>query len=625
MIIQHNMTASNTSRMLDITGGKIAKSSEKLSSGYRINRAGDDAAGLSISEKMRGQIRGLEQSSSNAQDGISFIQTAEGATNEVHALLQRGRELSVQAANDTNASEDRDAIQKEINAIIQEVDRIGNDTEFNTIKCFSLDGAAAGSADTQSVSKYKVSLVDAFQTGGSTESSTGSTSTGSATNYTGATATLASTVEKYSENAASQILSKFSGLSAKASQNSVGLNLANMDGVNGTLASAEVGLTSSIAGTDIEYKLNIDTSDYKPSGYDADKLASTVAHEMMHIVMDDTLTTGMLSKTDRFPKWFVEGAAQTMGGGFTAGHNTGVASMSNSQLSSYLSDFKTDVYGAGYLATMYLGAAADAGSSATSITAVNSSDIASGLDTIFTAVANGDTLDKAIADNTKYSGLKDFQDHFAVDATTFAHNLATAVGAGAGSLLTTNLSDKSSVLAGSFTNAAVSTPDATHMFNIATNSTSYTNHYAGIYNGTSGGGGGMPADTTALHVQVGANAEQSITFNRFNISSAALGIDQVGVMDHTTAGNAIDSFDGALKAVSNVRSYYGAIQNRLEHSISNIDNTAENLQAAESRIRDVNIADEMVKFSKNNILQQAAQSMLAQANQSTQGILSVIQ
>ena len=137
MIIQHNMTAANTNRQLGITNSNLAKSSEKLSSGYRINRAGDDAAGLSISEKMRGQIRGLEQASTNAQDGISLIQTAEGALNEVHSILQRMRELTVQASNDTNVTADRQAIAAEIHALTSEIDRIATQTEFNTMKLLS--------------------------------------------------------------------------------------------------------------------------------------------------------------------------------------------------------------------------------------------------------------------------------------------------------------------------------------------------------------------------------------------------------------------------------------------------------------------------------------------------------
>lgn len=142
MIIQHNMAAANTNRQLGVITGRLAKSTEKLSSGYKINRAGDNAAGLTISEKMRAQIRGLEQASTNAQDGISLIQTAEGALNETQAILQRMRELVVQAANDTNVSADRDAIKKELQALTAEVTRIAEQTEFNTMKL--LNGSFSG-------------------------------------------------------------------------------------------------------------------------------------------------------------------------------------------------------------------------------------------------------------------------------------------------------------------------------------------------------------------------------------------------------------------------------------------------------------------------------------------------
>ena len=142
MIVQHNMTALNANRQLGVSNSSLAKSTEKLSSGYRINRAGDDAAGLSISEKMRGQIRGLNQASTNAQDGVSLIQTAEGALNEIHSVLQRMRELTVQASNDTNVTADRDAIAKEQESLTDEITRIASQTEFNTMKLLngSFDG-----------------------------------------------------------------------------------------------------------------------------------------------------------------------------------------------------------------------------------------------------------------------------------------------------------------------------------------------------------------------------------------------------------------------------------------------------------------------------------------------------
>ena len=142
MVIQHNLTAMNTNRQLGITTGNQAKSTEKLSSGYRINRAGDDAAGLTISEKMRSQIRGLNKASANAEDGVSLIQTAEGALNEAHSILQRMNELATQAANDTNTSSDRTAVQKEINALTLELSRIASTTQFNTMNLLS--GSFAG-------------------------------------------------------------------------------------------------------------------------------------------------------------------------------------------------------------------------------------------------------------------------------------------------------------------------------------------------------------------------------------------------------------------------------------------------------------------------------------------------
>ena len=142
MVVQHNLTAMNTNRQLGITTGAQAKSTEKLSSGYRINRAGDDAAGLSISEKMRSQIRGLDKASTNAQDGISAIQVAEGALNETHSILQRMNELATQAANDTNTETDREAIKAEIDQLVSEIDRIQSTTQFNTMNL--LDGDFTG-------------------------------------------------------------------------------------------------------------------------------------------------------------------------------------------------------------------------------------------------------------------------------------------------------------------------------------------------------------------------------------------------------------------------------------------------------------------------------------------------
>jgi len=167
MIVQHNMSALNANRQLGVSNSSLAKSTEKLSSGYRINRAGDDAAGLSISEKMRGQIRGLDRASTNAQDGVSLVQTAEGALNEVHSILQRMRELAVQGANDTNVSQDRSAINKEMKALTEEIGRIGDSTEFNTMKLLNGDfgddkklQVGANSGDEQTIALKMATVTD---------------------------------------------------------------------------------------------------------------------------------------------------------------------------------------------------------------------------------------------------------------------------------------------------------------------------------------------------------------------------------------------------------------------------------------------------------------------------------
>lgn len=234
MIVQHNMTALNANRQLNITNGSLAKKTEKLSSGYRVNRAADDAAGLSISEKMRAQIRGLDQASSNAQDGISLIQTAEGALNEIHSVLQRMRELTVQAANDTNVTADRRAIAKEIRALTSEIDRIATQTEFNTMKLlsgkFSGKVLQVGANGSQTIS-LKISAMTAGKLGVSAKVIAGAISRSGATGK-GITK-LISVVNK----AISKVSLQRSALGAL--QNRLEHTIANADNMSENLQSAE--------------------------------------------------------------------------------------------------------------------------------------------------------------------------------------------------------------------------------------------------------------------------------------------------------------------------------------------------------------------------------------------------
>ena len=233
MIVQHNMTALNANRQLGITNSNLAKSSEKLASGYRVNRAADDAAGLSISENMRGQIRGLNQASSNAQDGVSLIQTAEGALNEIHSVIQRMRELTVQASNDTYVSTDRKAIAKELSALTQEIDRIASQTEFNTMKLldgtFTDKGLQVG-ANASQIIKFSISKMTAAGLGITT--ATIAKVISGATSYSEVTG-LISTVNK----ALSKVSLQRSALGAL--QNRLEHTIANADNMAENLQSSE--------------------------------------------------------------------------------------------------------------------------------------------------------------------------------------------------------------------------------------------------------------------------------------------------------------------------------------------------------------------------------------------------
>jgi flagellin len=269
MIVQHNMAAANTNRQLGITNSNLAKKTEKLSSGYKINRAGDDAAGLSISEKMRGQIRGLEQASTNAQDGISLIQTAEGALNETHSILQRMRELTVQASNDTNVTADRTAIQEEVTQLENEITRIASQTEFNKQKLLngtlSSVNLQVGANASQNIS-FAISNMEASALGVNNISSTLSA-------YTTATASL-STIDTALEN-----VSKQRSLMG-AMQNRLEHTIANADNTAENLQAAE----SRIRDVDMAKEM---------VGYSKDSILQQAAQSML--AQANQATQGVLS------------------------------------------------------------------------------------------------------------------------------------------------------------------------------------------------------------------------------------------------------------------------------------------------------------------------------------------
>ena len=466
MVVQHNMQAMNANRMLNITTGAQSKSTEKLSSGYRINRAADDAAGLTISEKMRKQIRGLDQASTNAQDGVSSVQTAEGALTEVHSMLQRMNELAVQAANGTNSKEsDRQAIQDEIDQLTTEIDRVAETTKFNEIYLLKGDNA--------STKNVYMKGHDAGLKG---------TLTDSAKSATFVMDTLKAG-DKY-----------------------------KIAGKEYTIGSSKTEITTAInAFATADNEITIDGISYTYKDANGGKAAG----------------------------WYKDGD-QTNG--------TAI-------------DVANTVKG---------------GSKAS----VNGKD--------YTAMTDQDAND---IDDDDSSVITAAEAKKKIKAELLAANSIGTVNGDA------TVSDGAD----------------------AAGKTTYTitKGYATV------------ADTLSFNLHVGADADMTnkITVDIDVMNSANLGVKGLNVTDATgtAATYAVDAISDAIAKVSSQRSALGAVQNRLEHTIDNLDNIVENTTTAESRIRDTDMAEEMVEYSKNNILAQAGQSMLAQANQSNQGVLSLLQ
>ena len=447
MVVQHNMQAANANRMLNVTTSAQSKSTEKLSSGYRINRAADDAAGLTISEKMRKQIKGLDRASTNAEDGVSAVQTAEGALTEVHSMLQRMNELATQSANGTNSNTDRQAIQDEIDQLTTEIDRVSETTKFNETYLLKGDGADKA---------HNVNAHDA-------------------------------------------------GLD--------GVTLTDKgDEVEVTLKTLNAGDKISIAGKN--YTIGATTDEAKKL-YKNAKVGEKV----------------------------------TVGG--------------------------------------------------TTYEIANATDATKGQITI------GD-LDNKIAKGTtvEYGNKK----VHVVDETTGIDDNDSSIitAAKAYELETAEIVKASSI--GTDTAATTKAGATADKFTLTKGKVNYN-------------------DALSFNLHVGADADMTnkITVNIDSMNSAGLGVKGIKADTEQDATYAIDAIADAISTVSSQRSALGAVQNRLEHTINNLDNVVENTTSAESRIRDTDMAEEMVNYSKNNILAQAGQSMLAQANQSNQGVLSLLQ
>ena len=464
MVVQHNMQAANANRMLNITTGAQSKSTEKLSSGYRINRAADDAAGLSISEKMRKQIRGLDKASSNAEDGVSSVQTAEGALTEVHSMLQRMNELAVQASNGTNSNTDRSAIQDEISQLTTEIDRVAETTKFN--ETYLLKGGNG--------------TKDVYMNG-------------------------------------------------------------HDAGLKGTLTDNATTATFKVAAgaLDAGKSVTIGGKDYTIGGSEAEAKALITKAAADGAKADASITIDGTTYTYKTDKWVDKGDNEV------------------TDIENKVKKGSTVKYGSD------------------SVTVLN---------------------------DNKTTGID--------DANSSVISAAKAV-----ELMTNELTAANNI--GATKKTATVTADAAGY--TANNGIEFT-----IEKGTA-----EVADKLSFSLHVGSDADMTnkITVGIETMNSSYLGIKGLNVNDDSgIAGTyAIDAISDALQKVSEQRSSLGAVQNRLEHTIDNLDNVVENTTTAESRIRDTDMASEMVNYSKNNILAQAGQSMLAQANQSNQGVLSLLQ
>jgi len=502
MRIQHNIMALNAHRQLTGNTSQVQKNIEKLSSGYQINRAGDDASGLAISEKMRAQIKGLEVAQKNAQDGISLIQTAEGALTEVHSMLNRMVELAEKSANGTIQDDvDREAIQKEVDDLLSEIDRISKATNFNGINL--LDGTLGATKADNTASGY---------IGGTTN---------------------------------------------------------------------EVTMSGLEIGTVVKFV----TSD----------TAGTPGIEVGYNATDKELTITLTADT--------EGAAS-----FSA------ASINDAIEAAYASDPVANA--------ILAGVKVETGSSVTA-----------GTNSMSTVL--GSIIFKEAAASTKAKDVVGTDTDFVLSATrtgktnitsfTFADSATTQGVQNANGVVTvTLLQDKE-----------YSASEITEM--LRTNGIDWKASFDGTLTGTKIETGfgtaaltvtdGTGTGASGLTLQIGDTNEshQKVTVSVDNLSSDGLGIANLDVSTREAAGDSIQRIKDAINKVSTNRANLGGLQNRLEHTINNLSVTEENMTAAESRIRDVDMAKEMMAFTKNNVLTQAAQAMLAQANTQPQSVLQLLQ
>ena len=567
MVVQHNMNALNAYNKLNTNVAGLKKSSEKLSSGYRINRAGDDAAGLAISEKMRSQIRGLTQAKRNSQDGISMIQTFEGATQESHSILQRMKELASESANGTYQDEvDRDAIQLEFNQLNDELDQIA-DTDFNGVVMLNGGEMADGVKATNGKFDYVNATRDAQQIG----------------------------------TAGGYIKGVDVGAYAGTNKESVTFTYTKKD--DGTF----------------EWKAS------------ADALSTITSNANGGFTYDGAVfavDTSKLVNGDTIVVDFEKASAAVGKGPVTTGYNidgsdTGVVKLDKNPLKAAAEDgvitSEKIAEAANALNGLTLTYTATKGDTALTLATVNGKTPNAAQDVEIAKLGENESivLDK---DGKTLNYIK--KGSTAVKIGELQDVNAAAAAAKDGTVtVTVNLADASYTPAKS-NSVSVVEPKAkvseANSNKTATAPLTYSDH---------------------MVLQTGSRTKDSVDFtfkyttdgmgdlkSNLDLSSRANGLNtkNLSLSTQEDANNAIDKIDNAINKVSMVRATFGATQNRLEHKIENLTTNTENLTEAESTIRDTDMASEMLNYTKFNVLQQAAQSMLAQANQQPQSILQLL-
>ncbi len=651
MVVQHNMQAVNANRMLNITTSAQAKSTEKLSSGYKINRAADDAAGLTISEKMRKQIRGLDQASSNAEDGVSAVQTAEGALSEVHSMLQRMNELAVQASNGTNSEDDRSAIQDEISQLTTEIDRVSETTKFN--ETYLLKGDADGATKTNNVAAHDAGLNgtlvdngDGTSTFTANKLSNGDKVTIGGKEYTIGTKGKGTVLDPSDLNTStdgySNTLTATTKLSAGDSisyggntytlTSKIGLDdITYADGdtfkVGDTTFTIKTGSDDAAIDASGAGSIGLDkVKDYIKSALADGKQVTTLASGKANQAAAGTTATSQKTLTEgiQIVESLADGEISEFAAGGSGNVTAEILAKAGSGLSNTAPTFKAgdSITASGKTTTMTENApqsAKDTYDAIKDLKAGATVKVGSGVDAVtYTVVGSDDEEDAENFKATIDTILSKIKDGTAVNVNNAGAK--TVIGdIGSSGTADDVISAKAAYAMMKEELAAASSIGADTEATV-------TNEGSGKF--TIKQGTVEVKDKLSFNLHVGSDADMTnkISVNIESMSAAGLGIKGINVSDDSgkAATYAIDAISDALQKVSEQRSSLGAVQNRLEHTIDNLDNVVENTTSAESRIRDVDMAEEMVEYSKNNILAQAGQSMLAQANQSTQGVLSLL-